>query len=108
MLALLVTLTLLFTSDGLQITVQSDTATSLYIQIDPSAGATAEPRFRICTLGAGEMCGVTAEVGILPGLHLSPETVRVRAWDNTGDAPLADQTIEIPTPIPHRVYVPLL
>lgn len=93
MIALLITLVLTFTTDGLQVVVQSDTPAQVYIQVD-----NAEPTIRLCNLGAGEACGFTAHAGSLTSY------MRVRVWDGSTD-PSADQIV-IP-PAPHRTYVPL-
>jgi hypothetical protein len=95
MLRLLLALTLA----GLQVTIQSPAGCHpCYVQIDPSAGATASPQIFQFDLNPGESFGHTVEVG-------GSGSVRVRVWtEMSGQDADADQTIQIAT---HRIYLPI-
>jgi hypothetical protein len=101
-----VTLTTTLT-DELTITIQTDAPRGFYVEIDTTRGVTADAVFFQFELAAGEQFGKNITVTILPVLHLSPESVRVRVWTSDGgEAPLIEQRIPIPTASPLRLYLP--
>lgn len=93
-----ITLSLAMTADGLLFIVQSDSPTTVYIQLDTQDGATVQDAIIYqVELGAGEGFGRTVHVQ-------GPGSVRVRVWDGSA-APSADQAIALPA---RHTYLPLV
>ena len=77
-----------------------------YVQIDTTDGLAIEPQIFQFDLAPGETFGHSVMINHRP---LSGGSMRVRVWTDQSLADAdADQTIAIPPPIIHRVYVPML
>lgn len=105
LLALLLSVTLA-PDNQLTFTVQTDIPRSFYVELDTTGGATVQgPSFYLFSLKPGETFGrtITAVGGLTPG------TVRVRVWaSDGGEAPVAEQTVNVAARPAQRLYVPLL
>lgn len=86
--------------------VQTDAPRHFYAEIDTSAGLAAAPAIFEFDLLPGETFGHSVQVNQTTPLHLQPEYVRVRVWaSDGGEAPAAEQRIDVPFAPPLRVYV---
>lgn len=102
-------LTLFPTSEGLTFTVTTDTAAHFYAQVDSTPGLAASPQIFEFDLAPGETFAHAINVSLRPGLHLSPESVRVRVWSSEGgEGPAADESLALAAPPPLHYYVPLI
>ena len=95
----LTTLTLIFGSNGLTLSIQTDAPRHMYVQLDTDGGAVLNaPQIYEFDLQPGETF-----TRIIPAY--GPGTVTARVWVSDGDKdPVAAQTAALPT---LRVYVPI-
>jgi hypothetical protein len=93
-----ITLELVTNEYGVLFVIASDAPHDLYIQIDGAGGARIQsPTVYTYAIGADEGFARNIEA-------YGPGSVRVRVWTNTGNAPDADATYQLPT---HRYYLAL-